>query len=47
MELRELGEEDTEQGAGVHQEMSGIIFCVETGKDIPAVSGEVSNSSNC
>lgn len=41
VELRQLGEEDTEQGAGVDEEMSGVIFCVETGKDIPAVSWEV------
>lgn len=36
MKLRQLGEEDAEEGARVDQEMCGIIFCVETCKNIPA-----------
>lgn len=36
MKLRQLGEEDAEEGACVDQEMCGIVFCVETGKNIPA-----------
>lgn len=36
MKLRQLREEDAEEGARVDEEMCGIIFCVETGKNIPA-----------
>lgn len=36
MKLRQLGEEDAEEGARVDQEMCGIVFGVEAGKNIPA-----------
>lgn len=36
MKLRQLGEENAEEGAGVDQEMRGIVFCVEAGKNMPA-----------
>ena len=42
MKLRQLREEDTEEGARVDQEMCGIVFCVETGKNIPAKSERLS-----
>lgn len=42
MKLRQLGEEDAEEGAGVDQEMCGIVFCVETGKNISAKRTAVS-----
>lgn len=42
MKLRQLGEEDAEEGAGVDQEMCWIVFCVETGKNISAKRTAVS-----
>lgn len=36
MKLRQFGEQDAEEGAGVDQEMCGIVFCVETGENVPA-----------
>lgn len=36
MKLRQLREKDTEEGACVDNEMCRIIFCVETGENIPA-----------
>lgn len=36
MKLRQLWEEDAKEGACVDEEMCGIIFCVETGENIPA-----------
>lgn len=30
MKLRQLWQEDTKEGAGIDDEMCGIIFCVET-----------------
>ena len=36
MKLRQLWEEDAKEGACVDEEMRGIVFCVETGENIPA-----------
>lgn len=36
VEERQLGQEDAQQGAGVDDEMCGVVFCVETGEDVPA-----------
>jgi len=45
VELRQLGEQHAEQGAGVHQEVTCGVFGVETGQDIPAERrGAVSSS---
>lgn len=44
MKLRQFGEEDAEEGAGVDQEMCGIVFCVETGKNVPAKREWLSSS---
>lgn len=42
MKLRQFWEEDAEEGAGVDQEMCGVVLCVETGKNIPAKRTPVS-----
>lgn len=41
MKLRQLWEENTKKGACVDKEMRGIIFCVETGENIPAEKNSV------
>lgn len=41
MKLRQLREKDAEERACVDKEMYWIIFCVETGKNIPAGTSDV------
>jgi len=36
MKLRQLWEENAKEGAGVDEKMCRIVFCVETGENIPA-----------
>lgn len=41
MKLRQLREKHAEEGACVDKEMYWIIFCVETGENIPAGTSEM------